>query len=269
MKLVAVNYSDENFRKSRKLNTKTAKWFGGMDEVFEFSPEDIDRDFHEANKSILCQQRGGGYWLWKPYFINKVLAEMADGDYLFYCDSGAFYINSIDHLIKEMDLNNNDIMLFESPLIEREWSNRFLINALDMACDKHLNSNQIVGGYILLRKSKESVDFMREYLQLCTVEDYVTDCKNQDDEEAIDHRHDQSILSLLAKKKNLRAYKDPSDYGVFPFRYFSEKRLFRVNSYSSHYPPIVLSNRKANPYVYYLKFLARRCLKSIFGAANG
>jgi hypothetical protein len=38
------------------------------------------------------------------------------------------------------------------------------------------------------------------------------------------HREDQSVLSLLVKKYNIKAYQDPSQFAVFPERYCREKR---------------------------------------------
>jgi hypothetical protein len=254
---IAINFADENFEKVRRLNSQTAKLVGGFDEVLEYSTKDIDTHFFDTHKSILSEKRGGGYWLWKPYFINLTLEKLNIGDYIFYCDSGAFYINNIDHLIRVMESKKQDVMLFESPLIEVQWTNKFLLNSLNANNEEIKYSNQIVGGYILIKKSERSVAFIKEYLELCTNQDYLTDIRTVKEEIAIGHRHDQSILSTLAKLNNIIPYKDPSDYGKFPFRYFAKNRLFRLNHYDTQYPVIVLSNRKENPYIYFLKYMMR------------
>lgn len=258
---VLINFADENFRSKQKTNSFTGKHIGGFDKVYEFSPNDIDPEFIIANKDIFDQKRGFGYWLWKPYFILKVLEQHNESDYIFYCDSGAFFINKIDHLINVMQKNKTDIMLFETPLIECEWTNQYLFDELNLNEDKYRLSNQICGGYILLNKSQKSLAFIKEYLTLCSDENYITDKRTVTNEVAKDHRHDQSILSLLAKSKGIKPYKDPSDYGVFPLRYLSFDRLFRVNNYDESYPVVLLSNRKANPLLYWFKFIVRCLLK--------
>jgi hypothetical protein len=88
--IAAINYANEKYRKQQRLNSKTARWFGKVDKVYSFSPEDIDSDFREANKDILSHPRGNALWLWKPYFINKVMRELNDGDVICYADSGKF-----------------------------------------------------------------------------------------------------------------------------------------------------------------------------------
>jgi len=258
---VLINFADDNFRKSQKLNSFTGKHIGGFDKIYEFSPADIDDKFLEENKAIFEQKRGCGYWLWKPYFILKVIEQQSEGDYIFYCDSGSFFIRDIKYLINILNQKNNDVLLFELPLVECEWSNEYLIKRLNLCDDKYRLSNQILGTYICLKKSQESISFIQKYLLLCTNEDLLTDKHTVLEQCAFDHRHDQSILSLLAKKEGIIPEKDPSDYGAFPFRYFSKGRLFRVKNYDNNYPVTILSNRKESPIKYYLKFVIRSLLR--------
>ena len=90
--LLVINYANEGFRPWQQLQTKTAYLFGA-DEVREYSAKDIDANFYAKNKLILDQKRGAGYWLWKPYIIKDALSAVNDGDYVFYVDSGAFFVN--------------------------------------------------------------------------------------------------------------------------------------------------------------------------------
>ena len=71
--IVAINYADLKFKKAQKFNKATAIHKGKVDEVVSYSPQDIDTLFHDKNSSILKQKRGNGYWLWKPYFIERTL----------------------------------------------------------------------------------------------------------------------------------------------------------------------------------------------------
>lgn len=68
---------------------------GGADNVIEYSKEDIEPGFIEKNRSIMSNPRGFGLWLWKPYFIQKTLKSMKDGDWLFYVDGCTIFINDI------------------------------------------------------------------------------------------------------------------------------------------------------------------------------
>ena len=79
--IIAVNYADRKFQKAQKLNSRTARQWGA-DRVIEYGPDDIDEVFRRRNKEILDTPRGGGYYLWKPYFYRKAYDELGEGDYL-------------------------------------------------------------------------------------------------------------------------------------------------------------------------------------------
>lgn len=75
--LYVVNYANgEPYESYRKINTRTAKWFGKADRVIEYSSKDIPQSYKEAYKDIFAYKRGNGLWLWKPYLINKALDEI-------------------------------------------------------------------------------------------------------------------------------------------------------------------------------------------------
>ena len=253
--IYAINFSDKNFENMRRYNTKTAYLFGKADKVIEYSPNDIDKDFFEINKNIFSYKRGFGLWLWKPYFILKTLEEINEGDYLMYCDSGAIYTSEIKNLIKELENSNQSIMVFELPLLERQFTKRetfYLMNS------DQFDKNQILASYILLKKCEFSVDFIKEWLFFMQDEKVVSPKiffnKIKEFEDFVNHREDQSVLSILVRKHNLKVFRDPSDYGDRPWQYASNKCIYRPIIYSnSNYPRVLLSNRKVNPFTYILK----------------
>ena len=96
--IIAANYADRRFRRAQRLNSKTARQWGA-DCVIEYTAEDIDPAFRAANKEILDNPRGGGYYLWKPYVFYKAYQELGDRDYLIYTDAGSVYVDEIRKLI--------------------------------------------------------------------------------------------------------------------------------------------------------------------------
>ena len=260
MTIVLINFADENFEKQRDLNTLSAKLFGGFDKVLSFSKEQIESGFYEKNHLILNEKRGAGYWLWKPYFIDKVLNELSDGDYLFYCDAGCIFINNVKHLIRVLDDSGQSIMSFELPLVEYEWTAESVLNEFDAYKKGYAQSNQISATYLLLKKSNDSVRLIKDWLEKCTRAELLTDDANLGNI-AKAHRHDQSIFSLIIKSEGYKTFKDPSDYGRFPWRYFTKDRYFNLKEYESNYPVILLSNRKENAIKYLVKYYIRSLLQ--------
>lgn len=253
--IYVVNYSDHNFEKSRKFSTKTAYRIGKADLVLEYGPKDIDCDFFEKNKNIFSYKRGAGLWLWKPYIIKKALSKINKGDYLFYSDAGTIYVNRIQYLVDSMEKNNQNIMLFETPLLAKQFTKKETFYLMDYLV---YDANQILATYLLVKKNDVSESFISQWLKYCCDERilspqyFVPQIKEFDD--FIAHREDQSVLSILARKHNLPVFRDPSDYGIRPWQFAAKDRIYAPKKYpNSNYPKIILSNRRENPIIYFYK----------------
>lgn len=254
MKLL-INYANSLYSSSQKLNSKTGLQVGLFDKVISYSPKDIDKKFYKKNEHILKQRRGGGYYLWKPYFIKKSLEKLEDGDFLFYCDSGAYFHSPIYPIINISLKTGQDIIPFELTLIEKIWTKRDAFVLMDCDNTKYTDSNQRLAGFILFRKSKFTLNFVDEYLFYAQDERIITDNENTcglpNYPEFKNHRHDQSIFSLLTKKYDLEAYRDPSQWG-------NDCRKIYPNS--DGYDQLIESNRKKDiP----LKRKLKRILRSV------
>jgi hypothetical protein len=258
-----VNFADSGFEAAQRLNSATALRKGGFDAVHSFSPEDIEPAFLDAHGEILRQRRGSGYWLWKPHFIQRVLDSARDGDFVFYSDAGAMFIRKVDHLIAAMDRAEVDVMSFELPLPELQWTNSRTFQVMGCESDAYRWTNQRNGAFMLFRKTPYATSFVEEFLSWCTDASIVTDASNEiaRDPFSITHRHDQSIFSLLCKRRGLPAFRDCSDYGIRPRQYLTPRRFYYENRYdNSPYPVITLHFRRANPRLYRIKAAAKDLL---------
>jgi hypothetical protein len=273
-----ITYSDGNFKKNRNFSVFMAKLFGGFDRVIGYKPTDIDADFYNSYKHILSQKKGGGFWLWKPYFILKTLKEMNAGDFLFYADAGSFMLKNINLLVEELRKSNQDIIGFELPLIESQWTKKELFIKMNCIGEEFKNTNQLMASFQLIRKTDFSIVFYKELLEYACDEKNITDVfdyKIAQEKYFIDHRHDQSIFSLLYKKYNLKPFKDPSQYGRYPNNYAGMKignlkvnklhvlkngRKFRYFHYGEHYNLIVFHYRRESPIVKYIKYKIKEIL---------
>lgn len=267
--IIAINFADSNFELQRKYNTQTAYSKGKVDRVIEYSPLTIDECFKEENKSILSNPRGAGLWLWKPYFILKTLNELSDGDYLFYCDSGAFFVNKVQYLIDALNQQGQSIMGFELPLLERQFTKR---ESFELMQSSDYSRNQILATYMLFKKDDFSVQFVEEWLKYASDERIISPdhffSKLYQFEDFRVHREDQSIFSILYYKYNLKGFREPSQYGDRPWEHiwipafsWSKPWLYRLSEFTnSDYPRILVGCRSNNPRVYKIK----EYIKNIF-----
>jgi hypothetical protein len=215
---VLLNYANEPFRESQRKNSATGLAVGGFDRVISVGPQDIDADFRSRHRSVLNQPRGNGYWLWKPYFIARTLRELAVGDFLFYCDAGAHFVAPIDPLVEVCLRDGQDLISFENQLVEKHWTTRDAFVALDCDRPEFTDSSQRLASFMLWRKSAWSLQFAAEWLaaaenpRLLTGRQGELGLPNYDG--FTDHRHDQSLYSLLTKRHGLVAYRSPSQLAL-------------------------------------------------------
>tara|TARA_X000000368_G_C23031108_1_gene712604 strand:+ start:204 stop:1010 length:807 start_codon:yes stop_codon:yes gene_type:complete len=264
--IVAINYSNDAYLKSRKLNSFTAKFFGRVNKVISYGPNDIDKEFKDKYSETLSAKRGNGYWLWKPYFIKKTLSTINEGDYLIYSDSGMCYIRKIDDLILKMNKAKQDIFLTELPLLEIQFTHPEVLKRLNG--DKFKFTNQIQANVLIFKKTEFSIKFINDWLSLCQDKNFLiaNNYKNINENLFISHREDQSILSLLAKKNGIRPFMDVSDYGRFPFQYFNTGYLFRLKQKEIQYSfskTYFLLFRKQNPIIYSIKYFVKYMFSKI------
>ena len=266
--IAALNYANAAYKKHQRLNSWTAKNIGKVDKVYSFSPENIDSDFYEQNKNILSEKRGNGLWLWKPYFIQKVMSELKYGDCLVYVDSGAFYVRNVRPLIDKLKSSGQDIMLFELPLIECQWTKKAVFEALNIYDEKTRFSNQTLGTIIVIVISEKSIKFINKWLQLCQKEILIFPKEKDETEDNlyIEHREDQSILSTLGKKENIIPFSDPTDRGKYLFAYLAFNRFFLKKEKEDKYSikkTFFILNKSHNLFFYLFGIFLSRIIQGL------
>ena len=220
-----LNYANLKFYNKQKYNSETGLKIGQFDNVIETNIKNIDNDFYQKNKHILDCKRGAGYWLWKSYLIDKKLKEINEGDFLFYCDSGSYFISSIKPIVELCNKETKGILTFhinsgDTPDCAQTKRDTYIL----MNCDNEnywYKNHPHHAGFVMFKNNEFSKNFVSEWLEFGQNERIITDLKNQCGKpnlpEFITHRHDQSIYSILVKKYNIKSYVDLTQWGN-PFR---------------------------------------------------
>jgi hypothetical protein len=221
VKSVLINYADRRFYRAQRLNQRTGREIGGFDRAISWRRQHLDSEFRNHNRLILDMDRGAGYWLWKPYITVMTLRnEMSAGDILFYCDSGSQFVASVAPLIELCCARPAKPMLFftlEDFHTNRRWTKRDCFYYMDMDSPPYIDFPQIAASYFICRKSEISVAFFEAWLRYAQDPRILTDSPNQcglpNYPEFVEHRHDQSILSLLVRKHDMPTLADISQWG--------------------------------------------------------
>jgi hypothetical protein len=169
-----------------------------------FKKCDMDADFVNANARVLQEPRGGGLWLWKPYCIVEMLNRANMGDVLVYLDSKYVFVAPLERLFQP-----GDLLVWKNKPSEPAYSHvryckRSVLNKFSSG-----DSEQAWAGLLVIRKTKTTVAIMREWLQMCCVYEDISDectydeCTQPNHSTFIDHRHDQSLLTIVLTKHNI------------------------------------------------------------------
>ena len=182
-----ITYADNNYKTEMETNLAQINI-----SKIGYTRNDIDSEFMEKNKRIFSERKGGGYWLWKPYFILKALRE---NDVVVYCDAGS-RLQNINQLLQ------NEYTIFEVDEKEIKYTKRDLIKYLN--AENFINSAPICATAMILRK--QHIPLVEKWLEIASDYHLLTDEKSILEEypEFKEHKHDQSIFSLLCKINGLK-----------------------------------------------------------------
>jgi hypothetical protein len=211
-----VSYANEPYFPSLRLLKSSALRFG-VDTVRDVRPSDLADEFIRRYWHILSQPRGAGCWLWKPYLILRQLEAARPDDIIIYSDAGIEIISELTPLV-EMCADKGGILLFGvGGHLNRTWTKRDCFVLLNCDEQKYWDAEQFLGGFQVYRKCDRAVQFVAQWWDACQDDRVLTDRPNTCDLPNLpgfrDHRHDQSIVSLLALKNGVTAHRDPSQFG--------------------------------------------------------
>ena len=224
MNKILINYADGpgHFLNLQNINSSSGYKTGCFDKIFSYRRGDLGIGFYKKNKHILDVSTGAGYWLWKPYLIHRTLKYLNEGDILFYCDSGAMFIKSLDPIYSKLADTKGVLICHQNDNTEdtREVTKRDTYVGLDCDNEQYF-TGQYLAGYIMVINNEYSREFIKTWLNSCEDERLISDNPNVLGKPNYDqfkfHRHDQSILTLLAKKHSIPTITDMTQYGN-PYR---------------------------------------------------
>ena len=189
---------------------------------FGFSPEktllwteaNLDPAFHNRMKSFLIKgSRGFGYWCWKPQVVLQALSQMPPNDILLYADVGCHLNpNGMPRFLQYFNaLHDSDFVVFQSkphpvesrPQQECQWTKGDVLDFFHVRENrKILESGQIAGGVFLVRNTQPVVRFFQDFRTCCMENFHLVDdspSHSPNCPEFREHRHDQSLFSIMCK----------------------------------------------------------------------
>lgn len=197
--VVVCTFATAEYAGSAEVLRHTALWCcaGRADRVVVYREADLPPE------CFLPGTRGCGWWAWKPWCILNTLKNHASpGDVVVYCDAGVAVEGSIRSIVQDMD----DVLLFRMPgWTVRDFSNGCWTKGdalhLMAATEAEKSAVQVNAAVQAYKHTPGALRFLEEYLRWCGMHEVVDDTNGRyvpNGPGFVDHRHDQSVLSILA-----------------------------------------------------------------------
>jgi len=224
MNKILISFAtNSKWYRSQSVLNQSAKTYG-FNGTISYTDQNRKWSFISKYKDITKETRGYGFWQWKTLILLDAMNQVKEGDIVAYVDSGNQIINSLDYIFNLCE--KQEIVLFENrdgnyertTHKNKDWTKRdtFVLMNCDEA--RYYDASQVDAAYQFYKKTDRVMDFLNEYNSYCSNENIISDLPNITKEnlpEFIDHRHDQSILSLMAAKYNIPLSPEPSEWGNY------------------------------------------------------
>jgi hypothetical protein len=208
----------------------------------------LENFFDETITEIMSpENRGFGYWLWKPLLIQHLLAtEVKENEVLIYSDSGTeLNVNIISsrRLRKFVaKTEQQPILAFRTNEPEFKFTKKKCLEILVNASEAE--TFQVEATTIVLRNCNISRSFVDNWVNIACSDNFsfIDDTLGDEMLGFVDHRHDQSIFSVMYKNYGFKAYhlqspeysENPKKVSAFQSLAFNGFAIWPIRNRSGH-----------------------------------
>lgn len=212
-----VTFGTPNFSQARARYLRSLARFGYR-RVLACDPDTpAVRKARTENPEIFAHARGYGYWLWKPYIIEAALDEAPPGGIVFYSDIACEMVGDPARMLQIGATHDVCTFRIGGGLRQRQFTKRDCFVLLDADRTEFWDDEMVNGGFLLVRNTPRAREIvagwksaMRDFRVLS---DEPAGLGHPELPELISHRHDQSVLSIIATRERLPILADPSQWG--------------------------------------------------------
>jgi len=222
-KIKILTFAKGNFKKAQNKLIKHLKKLG-FDNIVNLDENNLPESFKNEYREILKSTKGFGYCIWKPYLILSELHKLKDDEILIYidstdCPSKIFFEIVINYFEK------NNLLLLNRGYLNGEWTKRDTFILMDCDEKKYHEHVQLEAGIIALNKTESNIKLIEEWFSYTKNINILTETPNICGKENLinfkEHRYDQSILTNLSIKYNLKSYNFNST--IIKYNYYQPK----------------------------------------------
>lgn len=275
MKTYLASFYSSDLKRSANRFVTQAKQMNVYDSIKTFTFNDLNEDFKLYVKDLLKKgkKRGYGYWVWQTYIHQLVLSKLQEGDIYHWCDIGCHFnlegkkrLEDYINIVSKDDVgflgfdykNLDDVSLsdYKFPDIpEFHYTKEDLFKYFNVQKNlKITNTPQVWGGSFFIRKTRKSMKILKEHFEITRnrfdlIDDDPSKFIEKSREGFIQHRHSQSVLSIIVKLANCRLL------SAYESEWALDKNKHKTFLHLKKFPIIAKRDKKKN---IFFRFIDRR-----------
>lgn len=222
--LYLCSFSSSDLKRSIERYLFQAKEMNIYNKIKVYTEGDLPKNIKNQIEDFfsLKQKRLYGYACWKAYIIKNFIESVPKNSIVQYSDIGChFNVNGKKRLLEYIDIckkknilgfqyykpnnNFNQDFIYQN-YIEKNFTKKKLFKYLNVENDESiLNSAQFWSGTVFFQNNEFTINFLSEWEKLSSINYLIDDSlfDERNDTRFVEHRHDQSIFSLLCKINNI------------------------------------------------------------------
>jgi len=229
-KIILYAFASLDLKRSVKRLEEQALNSNFYDSIKIITPNNFDHHIDLKASDLLKKgkKRGYCYWFWKPLFLSRIMKEINNGDIIHYMDIGChikktgsnrfyeyldFMTDTSKWLVAFQYHTNNIKFLDKIKFQKREefkYTKSDLLQYFQCLNKKEItHSPQFISGTFFIKKNNDAERFIEKWNQVFEerfdlIDDTPSHIKNFPG--FIEHRHDQSVFSLLCKLSFIESF---------------------------------------------------------------
>lgn len=211
-----LSFADSRMRFALDRIGKQAEELKLFDRILLCDENDLEAEFRSRWAEKLRRGvRGFGYWCWKPHLIRRELASMPEGGILFYCDAGC-HLNPRGRerflaYLSELEKSPAGVLAFTVDDVQQDyrWTKGDALDYFHCRERRDITHTPSVSAtHVFFRHCPQAMAFLDAWnaaweSDFSLIDD--TPSRRPSLPGFEEHRHDQSLFSLLYKREGFPA----------------------------------------------------------------
>ncbi len=212
-----ITFATPNYRQAADIQAKAVRHFSQATHMIYGPDHPVVQKLISDHPDHFRHKKGFGYWLWKPYIIRDALSWVPEGEHVLYLDAGVAPVNEMDEWLAELQKHNIAFVGHDPCVPITRNTKRDCFIRLDSDNEETYRAPEVSGGFQSYRSGPEARAFVEEFMRAMTIPGMNDDSPSTlglpELPDFIAHRHDQSVLSIIAHKQGAALFTEPSQYG--------------------------------------------------------